>query len=227
MKVLKLMMLATAAAFAVGTAHADVMSLTTGDIGSSFTVNYDGHTSGPSIDGLTASIQFTLTGVSGNDWSFNYSVTNTSSSPILTSRVSGFGFDVDPTITGASSTGVFDTVATSANVPNVGVVDVCFKGGGGTNSCAGGGGGGVALGDTGNGTLTLNFGSALAGIELSDFFVRYQSITGAGAISSAVGTGTIDPGTPVPEPADLALFAIGVAGLILGRRGAARVRHTA
>ena len=230
MQILKLITMAAAATLAVGTAHADVISLTSGDVGKSFTVNYDGHTSGPSINGLTASIEFTLTGVSGNNYSFNYSVTNTSSNPISTSRISGFGFNTNPNISGASSTGIFNTVGTG-NAPNVGNVDVCFKAGGGSNNCAGGGGNGVNKGGNSSGTLTLNFGSAFSSIELSDFFVRYQSISGAGSVSSAVGTGTVQTGssggTPVPEPADLALFAIGVVGLMLGRRSAVRARRAA
>lgn len=232
MRFLKIMTAAAAAVLTIGTAHADVIPLTSGDVGSSFTVNYNGFTGGGVVDGLAGSILFTLTGVSGSSYSFDYAVSNTSSNPILTSRISGFGFNTNPDIVGASSTGVFDTVGTDANVPNIGTVDVCFKGGGGTNSCAGGGGGGVALGDDASGTLDLDFGSVLGGISLSDFFVRYQSITGAGAgtPSSAVGKGTISSsgGTPVPEPADFALFAVGVAGLLLGRQGVrARTRRAA
>ena len=223
MQILKLITMAAAATLAVGTAHADVISLTSGDVGKSFTVNYDGHTSGPSINGLTASIEFTLTGVSGNNYSFNYSVTNTSTIPITSARISGFGFNTDPNITGATSTGIFNTVG-SGNAGNLGNIDVCFKAGGGSANCSGGGGGGVDLGGNAGGTLTLNFGSAFSSIQLSDFFVRYQTIDGAGDIQSAVGTGTV---TPVPEPADLALFGIGAAGLMIGWRRSARTRRAA
>lgn len=210
--------------FAAGAAQADVISLTPASIGSSFTLDYNGFTGDGTIAGLTGSTTFTLTGISGDSYSFDYSVTNTSSSPITGSRISGFGFNTDPDIAGASSTGVFDTVGTG-NAPNIGSIDVCFKGGGGATNCAGGGGDGVSLGDTATGTLTLAFGSALSALSLSDFFVRYQSISGAGGTSSAVGAGTISSsggsssgGTPVPEPADFALFAAGVAGLMIGRR---------
>lgn len=213
------------ALFAAGAAQADVISLTPASVGSSFTLDYNGFTGDGTIAGLTGSTTFTLTGISGDSYNFAYSVTNTSSSPITGSRISGFGFNTNPDIASASSTGVFDTVGTG-NAPNIGSVDVCFKGGGGANNCAGGGGDGVTLGDTATGTLSLAFGSALSNLSLSDFFVRYQSITGAGGTTSAVGTGTISTsssssssgGTPVPEPADFALFAAGVAGLIIGRR---------
>jgi hypothetical protein len=209
--------------FAGGVAQADVISLTSASVGSSFSLDYDGFTGDGTIAGLTGSTTFTLTGISDGSYSFDYSVANTSSSPITGSRISGFGFNTNPDFTSASSTGVFDTVGTG-NAPNIGTVDVCFKGGGGTGNCAGGGGDGVSLGDTATGTLTLAFTAALGQLSLSDFFVRYQSIAGAGGTTSAVGTGTLSSsgGTPVPEPATLALFAMGVAGVVIGRR---RSRH--
>jgi hypothetical protein len=208
-------------ALAPVSALADPITLSPADVGTSFDVSYNGYDGSGVIGGLTATATFTLASVTGTSYLFNYSVANTSSSPITTSRISGFGFDTNPTISNASSTGTFDTTATSANVPNVGTVDVCFKGGGGTNSCAGGGGGGVDLGGTGTGSFTLDFASALASLDLSDFFVRYQSITGtdANTPSSAVGSGTIGSSSggpaPVPEPGMMLLFALGLGGLLI------------
>lgn len=217
-------------------AHASIIVNGAADIGQSYTVNYDGYADGRVIAGLSGQTTFTLTGVSGNSYSFSYSVTNTSGAPIDASRISIFGFDTDPNITGASATGIFDQAATNANVPSgFGRVDVCFKGAGGPN-CAGGGGVGVDLGDTGTGTLTLTFASLPEQLALSNFFVRYQSIDGAGAPDSAIGRGTPDGGstssggststggstggTPIPAPAGLWLFAAGLAGLGIryGRR---------
>ena len=213
-------------AMAPGLAHADVITLGSGDIDKSFSVDYDGYTGGGSIDGLTSQIVFTLTGATATSYTLSYAVANNSSAPITGSRVSGFGFNTDPTISGASSTGTYSVTALNSNVPNVGTVDVCFKDGGGTNSCAGGGGGGVNLGDSGSGTLTLSFASPVSSLTLSDFFTRYQSISGAGSTTSAVGSGTISTssggsstgGTPVPEPGMFGLFALGVGALILRRR---------
>ena len=206
-------------------AHADVISLSGSDVNKSFTVDYNGYTGSGTIDGLASQIVFTLTAATANSYTLGYNVTNTSGAPLTGSRVSGFGFNTDPTISGASSTGTYSVTALNSNVPNVGSVDVCFKGGGGTNSCAGGGGGGVNLGDSGSGTLTLSFASPVTSLSLSDFFTRYQSISGAGSTTSAVGSGTISTssggssgGTPVPEPGMFGLFALGVGALMLRRR---------
>lgn len=215
-------------------AAAEPILLSGSDIGNSFTVNFNGFTGDGTVAGLLGSAIFTLTKVTSNSYAFSYVVKNISVDPIDTSRISGFGFNTNPEISGASSTGTFTKTATSGNVPNVGTVDVCFKAGGGGNSCAGGGGGGVNLGQTGSGTLTLNFASPLTSLALDDFFVRYQSITGAGSVSSAVGTGTVvtttsggttsggttTGGTQVPEPGVVGLFALGVLGLglAMGRR---------
>lgn len=217
---------AVAVATLPGIAQADVISLSSSDLNKSFTVDYNGYTGSGTIDGLASQIVFTLTAATANSYTLGYNVTNTSGAPISGSRVSGFGFNTDPTISGASSTGTYSVTALNSNVPNVGSVDVCFKGGGGTNSCAGGGGGGVSLGDSGSGTLTLSFASPVTSLTLSDFFTRYQSISGAGSTTSAVGSGTISTssggsssgGTPVPEPGMFGLFALGVGALMLRRR---------
>lgn len=227
---MKMRMMSTLAVLALavtpGVAQADIITLNDSNVGNSFTVDYDGYTGSGSIDGLTSQIVFTLTAATANSYTLNYAVTNNSTAPITTSRVSGFGFNTDPTISGATSTGTYSVTALNSNVPNVGTVDVCFKDGGGTNSCAGGGGGGVDLGGTGSGTLTLSFASPITSLSLSDFFTRYQSISGAGATTSAVGSGTISSssggsssgGTPVPEPGMFGLFALGVGALMLRRR---------
>lgn len=206
-------------------AQANVITVSAADVGNSYTVGYDGFTGGQTIDGLTGQTTFTLAGVTGNTYSFDYSVANTSSDPIDASRISIFGFNTDPDISSASATGEFDTAA-SGNVPSgFGQVEVCFKGAGGPN-CSGGGSAGVEIGDSTTGSLTLDFADALTELTLSDFFVRYQSIDGPGMNGgSAIGRGTVSTsggststgGTPVPAPAALGLFAIAAAG-VLGRR---------
>jgi len=121
--------LAAAAGLLVATpALADAVTLGAGDIGTQFTLNYDGFSGGTSISGLTGSTTFTLTGVTGTSYTFNYSVANTSSAPITDSRISGFAFNTDPTISTASSTGTFNYSNTTGNYPNgIGTVDVCFQ----------------------------------------------------------------------------------------------------
>jgi len=212
-----------------GAAHASVITVSPAAIGTSYTVNYDGFADGSVIDGLSGTAVLTLKESDGSRYTFDYTLTNTSSDPIDESRVSIFGFNTDPTIASASATGLFDMVATNANVPSgFGTVDVCFKGAGGKNSCSGGGGAGLKMGESGSGTLTLNFSSLVNELTLSDFFVRYQAIEGAGAPGSAIGRGTVTStgstgstgGTPVPAPAALWLFAGGLAlvGIRMGRR---------
>jgi hypothetical protein len=213
-------------------AQATVITVTPAAIGTSYTVKYDGFTDGQVIEGLTGTAELTLKEADGSRYTFDYKLTNTSADPIDESRVSIFGFNTDPTIESASSTGLFNNVATNANVPSgFGTVDVCFKGAGGQNSCSGGGGTGLGIGESGTGTLTLNFSTLVDELTLSDFFLRYQSIEGAGAVTSATGRGTVTSsgstgstgstgGTPVPAPAALLLFAGGllVVGHRMGRR---------
>lgn len=221
--------LAAIASFAIaGTAMADSMTFNSGDTNKSVTLNYNGYSDngGATIGGLTGSTTFTLTGTSGNTYNFNYSVSNTSSAPVTGSRISSFAFNTDPTIASATSTGAFAQTTLNSNYPNgIGTVDVCFKDAT-TGSCAGGGSGGLTLGQTGTGSFSLTFSSPVTAVTLSDFFVRYQSITGVPGISSASGAGTISStttststgGTSVPEPGMIGLFGLGLVGLAFARR---------
>lgn len=222
----KLIPLAALAGLALGAtpALADAVTFDSSNIGQAYTLNFNGFSDGTTIDGLTSSATFTLTGISGNNYTFDYSLTNTTSDPV-NSRVSGFAFNTDPNISGASSTGAFSYTTLGGNYPNgIGSVDVCFKDAG-TGSCAGGGGGGLFDGQTGSGSLTLSFADPLTSLTLSDFYVRYQSITGAGNVTSATGEGTLTSsssgGTSVPEPGMLGMLggaAIAVAVLRRRRR---------
>jgi hypothetical protein len=216
---LKLPAALAAAALMASAAQADVIEITPDDIGRAFALSYDGYADGQVIEGLSSETILT--------------VTNTSVGPIDASRVSIFGFNTNPDIASAKSDGTFDMVATNANVPaGFGGVDVCFKASGQQNSCSGGGGEGLWIGESGSGSLTLTFSSLVDQVALSDFFVRYQSIDGAGAPGSAIGRGTVTSsgststgststgGTQVPAPGALWLFAGGLAllGWRIGRR---------
>jgi hypothetical protein len=210
---------AFAALIAATPALADPITLDAGDVGTSFTLNYNGFADGTVIDGLGASTTFTLTGVTGSTYTFDYAVANTSGSGV-DSRVSSFAFDTNPDIATASSTGDYNFTVLDSNYPNgIGNVDVCFKGGA-SNSCAGNSGG-VFAGDTGTGSLTLGFSQPISSLTLDNFFVRYQSITGAGNVTSASGAVTSSStsgGTPVPEPEMLVLFGLGAAAMAFRRR---------
>lgn len=220
------------AAVAIGWASpalADPITLDSGDIGSSFTIDFDGFTgdSSNTVDNLTSSLTLTLDSVSANSYSFSYSLANTTGGG-LDSTVSSFSFNTDPDISSANATGDYSFVVVDGSYPNgIGSVDVCFKARS-SGSCSNGGG--TDAGDTGTGTLTLNFADAVSSITLDDFFVRYQAINGNGftdasasgqMTSTSTGgsttTGGSSSGTQVPAPGMLglfaaALFAIGLAG---------------
>lgn len=217
--------LAAIAAVFASPALAEPILLDASNVGESFTINYDGFSDGTTIDNLTASTTFTLTGATDDTYSFDYIVNNTTDGGVG-SRISSFAFNTDPNITDASSTGIYDFALTDSKFPNgIGSVDVCFKGGD-SKSCAGNQGG-VTTGETGTGTLTLSFDGPISSLTLDDFFVRYQSVTGVDGISSANGQqvssstsggSTTSGGTPVPEPGMLGLFAASLIGLGLMRR---------
>jgi hypothetical protein len=204
---------------------ADTIALDASKIGQSYSFNYNGFSDGSTISGLTSSTTFTLTGINGNDYSFDYSVANTSGAPVTGSRLSGFAFNTDPNIASATSTGAFSYTALNSNYPNgIGTVDVCFKDAQ-TGSCAGGANGGLDAGQSGSGTFSLSFLQPVAALSLSDFFVRYQSIEGVPGITSASGSGSLTSstsstsgGTPVPEPGVLGMMAGALAAVAVLRR---------
>ena len=141
-------------------------------IGSAIAVNYNGFDNpdgaGGTLTGLNAKGTFTLSSIVGSTFTFNYSMANTSTAPVLTSRISVFGFnvspfvDTDPDIASNITTPavLFTDLGYQSNVPNLTGSDlnrICFRAGGGGTGCSGGGGGGVAIGDTQSGAFSLTF----------------------------------------------------------------------
>lgn len=178
------------------------------------------------LPGLAATVTLTLQHVSTDKktWTFDYSIFNASKSPVTSSRVSVFGFDVNPDVKSASDTGVFTNIGYNGNVPILQeTADVCLSNKSGNGNCSGGGSGGVTIGNTGGGQFNLVFASATNQLSFTDPFVRYQSLSAPSAgVNSSSGVGA--PVAWVPEPAAWALMLVGFGGigavLRRNRRGA-------
>jgi hypothetical protein len=147
---------------------------------------------------------------------------------VTDSRISIFGFNVDPNVApaSASATGLFGgSVASSGNNP---AVELCFKVATNGNNCTGGGGNGLLIDDDpATGTLTLNFASAPTTVTLDNFYIRYQTLAStASNETSARGTGTVVATPAVPEPATWGMMILGfglVGASMRYRRRATRV----
>ena len=203
-------------------AAAEPILLDANEVGESFSIDFDGFVNGDvTVPGLSSQLILTLTSIVGNVYNFDYSMTNTSDTGSgVDARVSSFAFNTDPDISGATSTGTYNFTNTDSNYPNqIGTVDVCFQAAK-TGACAGNKGG-VFGGETGTGTLALSFDSALSSLTLDDFFVRYQSVSGAGDITSASGrqvTTSTSSGNEVPEPNMMLLFGLAALMIFAGTR---------
>lgn len=195
-------------------------SQTLTNVNDSFSFNFNGQVpNGPVIPGLGALLTLTYKGFTtggGNTvYDFLYSLENTST--LAGTRVSAFGFLVDPNATAATVNGSYTTAlvapASGAQFPSNIAVDVCVTG---NNNCNGGGNGGIDFGQTGSGHLFLTFAGTVANITMSDFIDRYQAFSYNG-INSAIGTPV-----GVPEPAGwmLMILGIGAVGAVMRRRQA-------
>jgi hypothetical protein len=216
-----------AAAFFTAT-PAVALPITVQEGSAAVTLNFNGfYNSNPvTIPGLSAEV--TLSGFDFNFISgfnitqvlFNYSIENTSTSPVLTSRVSNFAFDVTPNVlpyAPNSVNGLFNTIKYSQTQPNgIGTMEFCITG----SNCPGGGSGGVTMGQTGGGQIALYLSGNQTRLTFDDAVVRYQSVTCAtGSACSGSASGVVtEPGGEIPEPSTYALMSLGVAGIAMASR---------
>jgi hypothetical protein len=207
--------------FDINTGLLTVDSTTT--VGQSATVNFSGFApNNPPIPGLTSTLTLTFQGLSGNNYLFDYLLTNTSGSPIDAARVTEFGFTSitpNPNLANSSVTGAFSTIS-SGNLPGGNDLELCAKNGQ-NNNCAGSQGG-PGVGQSGSGNLVIAFDTANTQITLGGLAVRYQGIDSA-ALGIQGGSAIGGPTTPppvVPEPATWAMLLIGfgATGFALRRR---------
>lgn len=188
--------------------------------GDSAEVVFDGFSGSPSntIAGLSASLRLTLvSGAQTRGYLFSYVLKNTSTSGGPQSRVSGFAFDSAPDVRLVATLGEFSNVILNGRYPNgIGDVEVCLTG---SNSCQGGGRLGATLGDPASGFFLLGFDRAPSSVTLSDFYVRYQSLSGLNRVTSASGQ---EVAAAVPEPGTWLMMILGLGAIGLAMRQRSR-----
>ena len=196
-------------------AAADIVSYNGTDynVGDTINISFVGSASdgGPSeYEGVTGDLTLTLTSVTDGDYLFAYNLLNTTTDPDQPDvELSGFGFNIDPDIDGATATGPL--TVDSGQISNGTFLEFCPTAG---PNCAGGGSDGIAAGEDFDGTFTLLFGTDPGTIYITSPTVRFQS-SGADGEGSGIGT----PGV-VPEPGTWAmmLMGFGAAGYAMRRR---------
>jgi hypothetical protein len=229
---MKKMIIAAAFALAATAAPANAaLTIDASQVGNSFSFVYNGfdNPNGGSgtIAGLSAEATFTLASVSGTSFTFDYVLDNTSTSPVTGVRVSSFGFDTSPDVTGATTNGtLFSNVALSGNIPNIppggtNPQRTCFFSSGG--NCAGAGGSGLFINDTpADASFTLTFGTGVTSFTMDRFFVRYQSLNYDDGTIEIIGGSASGLGTEsvIPEPATWAMLiaGFGMIGAAMRRR---------
>jgi hypothetical protein len=211
---MKKLLLMTTAALALSATVANADIFTNANIGSTTTIQFNGFAHGVGgtfVPELGATLSLSLIGINTTDnvWSFNYAVTNTTVAP-FTSSVGSFGFNTDPTLQAVGATGLYANAFMNVNASSgIGNVDFCATAG---PTCPGNASNGVDPGVTAGGVLFLDFAGAFNNqIALTDYFVRYQEITGPGF------EGVSGAGFPVAVPGPV--VGAGLPGLMLAALG--------
>jgi hypothetical protein len=192
--------------------------------GDSADILFDGFTgnAGNTIPGLSASLRLTLlAGAQSRGYLFSYVLRNTSTAGGPASRVSGFAFDSNPDVRLVATLGELSNVILDGRYPNgIGDVEICLSGG---RTCQGGAGSGATHGDPASGVFLLGFDRPATSVTLSDFFVRYQGLSGLGRITSASGQ---EVTTAVPEPGTwlMMIFGLGAIGGAMRKRSRATMQ---
>ncbi len=186
--------------------------------GDSAQIEFNGFTDNPSntIPGLSASLRLTLlSGAQSRGYLFSYVLSNTSTAGGTRSRVSGFAFNSNPDVRLVATLGELPAVVLDGSYPNgIGDVEICLTG---SNACQGGGRFGATRNDPASGFFFLGFDRPASSVTLSDFFVRYQSLSRLNGVDSASGQ---DVTTAVPEPGTwlMMILGLGAVGLAMRKR---------
>ncbi|MEO6717622.1 MAG: cistern family PEP-CTERM protein [Novosphingobium sp.] len=219
---------AVAGLFVASSALANPITFSASDIGKTYIVDYVDPAGGASPGGLSATAMFTLTGITdlryelvGIDFTafdFNYVVTNTSDI-IKNSIVSGMAFNISPDLLLAGNTfsdGIlreFSNTDVYSSYPNGGPsFDVCFAS---IEKCADSNQG-LSTGASDISSIRIGLYNHVPSITIDDFFVRFQSISSGGNLTSTTGIGTVRS-SDVPAPSMLVLFGLAVLALGVSR----------
>jgi hypothetical protein len=168
------------------------------------------------VAGVTSALKFTLFSHTSSQYVVDFLAGNFTT--IGTSRVTSFGFNVDPNFASATLTNssVFDGFKVNGAIGPVSLDFCAFEG----PNCNGGASGGLETGLITSGRITFNFNPAVGagGVTLSDFTDKYQSVSaynGRSLRGTAGGGGNPTPfDVPgIPEPTTWAMMIVGFGGV--------------